>query len=74
MLQVSIDSNIDEIEKKLSEITDRSRLVMMRAMNRTASVVNTSVKKEVSARYFISQKKISETLHIENASTSNLTA
>lgn len=35
MLQVSIDSNIDEIEKKLSEITDRSRLVMMRAMNRT---------------------------------------
>ena len=43
-------------------------------MNRTASVVNTSVKKEVSARYFISQKKISETLHIENASTSNLTA
>lgn len=40
MLQVSIDSNIDEIEKKLSEITDRSRLVMMRAMNRNIIYLN----------------------------------
>ena len=71
---VDITTNADEVERKLAEITDKSKLVMMRAMNRTASVVNTSVKKEVSARYFISQKKISETLHIENASTSNLTA
>ena len=70
---VDITTNADEVERKLAEITDKSKLVMMRAMNRTASVVNTSVKKEVSARYFISQKKISETLHIENASTSNLT-
>ena len=71
---VDITTNADEVERKLAEITDKSKLGMMRAMNRTASVVNTSVKKEVSARYFISQKKISETLHIENASTSNLTA
>lgn len=71
---VDITTNADEVERKLAEITDKSKLVMMRAMNRTASVVNTSVKKEVSARYFISQKKISETLHIENASISNLTA
>ena len=53
---VDITTNADEVERKLSEITDKSKLVMMRAMNRTASVVNTSVKKEVSARYFISQK------------------
>ena len=52
MLQVSIDSNIDEIEKKLSEITDRSRLVMMRAMNRTARNIATTTKREVASRRF----------------------
>ena len=49
MLQVSIDSNIDEIEKKLSEITDRSRLVMMRAMNRTARNIATTTKRRSGA-------------------------
>lgn len=52
MLQVSIDSNIDEIEKKLSEITDRSRLVMMRAMNRTARNIATTTKKRSSIKIF----------------------
>lgn len=49
MLQVSIDSNIDEIEKKLSEITDRSRLVMMRAMNRTARNIKQHIQHRLSS-------------------------
>lgn len=71
---VEIDTNVDEIEKKLSEITDKSQLVMMRAMNRTVSTITTSVKKEVSARYFVSQKNVAKTLHIEKSTTGNLTA
>lgn len=73
-MNVTIETNTDEVVERLSEITEKSKLVMMSSMNRAASTVSTSVKKEVSARYFISQKKISETLHIERASTSNLTA
>ncbi len=72
MLQVSIDSNIDEIEKKLSEITDRSRLVMMRAMNRTARNIATTTKREVASRYFVKQKQVADTLKISKASKSNL--
>lgn len=72
MLQISIDSNIDEIEKKLSEITDRSRLVMMRAMNRTARNIATTTKREVASRYFVKQKQVADTLKISKASKSNL--
>ena len=42
---VDITTNADEVERKLSEITDKSKLFMMRAMNRQASVVITSVTK-----------------------------
>ena len=75
MLQVSIDSNIDEIEKKLSEITDRSRLVMMRAMNRTARNIATTTKREVASRYFVKQKQVADTLIPKRASaTKNIKA
>lgn len=73
-MNVTIETNTDEIVERLSEITEKSKLVMMRSMNRVASTVSTSVKKEVSARYFISQKKVAETLHIEKSTTSNLVA
>lgn len=71
---IDITTNVDEIEQRLSEITDKSKLVMMRAMNRTASTIATTEKREVSARYFISQKKVADTLRIEKASTGNLSA
>ena len=73
-MNVTIETNTDEILERLSEITEKSKLVMMRSMNRVASTVSTSIKKEVSARYFISQKKVAETLHIEKSTTSNLAA
>lgn len=71
---VDITTNVDDIERHLSEITDKSKLVMMRAMNRTASTIATTEKREVSARYFITQKNVAKTLRIEKASTSNLSA
>lgn len=71
---IDITTNVDEIEQRLSEITDKSKLVMMRAMNRTASTIATTEKREVSARYFISQKNVADTLRIEKASTGNLSA
>lgn len=71
---VDITTNVDEVERRLSQITDKSKLVMMRAMNRTASTIATTEKREVSARYFITQKSVAETLRIEKASTSNLSA
>lgn len=73
-MNVTIETNTDEIVERLSEITEKSKLVMMRSMNRVASTVLTSVKKEVSARYFISQKKVAETLHVEKSTTNNLVA
>lgn len=71
---VDITTNVDEVERRLSQITDKSKLVMMRAMNRTASTIATTEKREVSARYFITQKNVAKTLRIEKASTSNLSA
>lgn len=71
---IDITTNVDEIEQRLSEITDKSKLVMMRAMNRTASTIATTEKREVSARYFISQKNVADTLRIEKASKGNLSA
>lgn len=71
---VDITTNVDEVERHLSQITDKSKLVMMRAMNRTASTIATTEKREVSARYFITQKNVAKTLRIEKASTSNLSA
>lgn len=54
---VDITTNADEVERKLAEITDKSKLVMMRAMNRTASVVNTSVKKKCQQDILFLRKK-----------------
>lgn len=63
-----------EIEKRLGNLKSKAPTVLARAINRAAQKAKTEAKREVAAKYFISQGNISETIKISRASTAKLSA
>ena len=55
-------TGIKELEKKLGNLKSKAPLVLSRAINRAAQKAKTETKREVAAKYFISQGDVLKTV------------
>lgn len=67
-------TGIDEIEKKLGNLKKKAPTILCRAVNRASEKARTEAKREVSEKYFISQKNVLKTIRLAKASNATLSA
>lgn len=67
-------TGVDEIEKKLGNLKNKAPTVLYRAINRAAQKAKTETKREVADKYYITQKEVSDTIHLTKASAAKLSA
>ena len=67
-------TGVKELEKKLGNLKSKAPLVLARAINRAAQKAKTETKREVAAKYFISQGDVLKTVTLSKASTAKLSA
>lgn len=65
---------IDEIEKKLGTLKKKAPTILCRAVNRASEKSRTEAKREVSKKYFITQKNVLKTIRLAKASNTTLSA
>ena len=61
-------TGVKELEKKLGNLKSKAPLVLARAINRAAQKAKTETKREVAAKYFISQGDVLKTVTLSKAS------
>lgn len=64
----------DEIEEKLDGLKKKAPVILSRAINRASEKARTEAKREVSEKYFISQKNVLKTIRLKKASKAVLSA
>lgn len=67
-------TGIEELERKLGNLKRKAPVVLARAINRAAQKAKTETKREVAAKYFISQGDVLKTVTLSKASTAKLSA
>lgn len=67
-------TGVDEIEKKLGNLKNKAPTALYRAINRAAQKAKTETKREVSDKYFITQREVSDTIRLTKASRAKLSA
>lgn len=67
-------TGIKEVQKRLGSFKNKTPLVLSRAINRAINNANKNVKKETTARYFISSTDVKDTIKIKKASKGSLKA
>lgn len=65
---------IDEIEKKLGTLKKKAPAILCRAVNRASEKARTEAKREVSRKYFITQKNVLKTIRLTKASNTTLSS
>lgn len=71
MIDLKINApDINDIKARLGELSNRSHVVLYRAVNRTLDSTKTDITKQVSARYIVKTKTIRDSLKTKKANSS----
>jgi len=72
---MSLDSNVADVERMLGNLSNKANMVMSRAINRTTGHVKTRMKEEAVKRYHVKAQKVARTISIpKKATTGNPSA